>query len=84
MNVSTLVELDERFRRKVIPLLQEYFYEDWSKIRLVLNDKKGDFITADSTIPAGILDDADGFETRTRYSVNEAPFSLQAFLSIYQ
>lgn len=84
MNVSTLVELDERFRRKVIPLLQEYFYEDWSKIRLVLNDKKGDFITADSTVPAGILDDADGFETRTRYSVNEAPFSLQAFLSIYQ
>ena len=37
-NVKTLVDLDAVFRHKVIPLLQEYFYEDWQKIARALND----------------------------------------------
>lgn len=28
------------FRRQILPLLQEYFFEDWSRIRLVLNDHR--------------------------------------------
>ena len=30
------VELDNIFRNKIIPLLQEYFYDDWEKILMVL------------------------------------------------
>ncbi len=36
----TLEALENIFRNKVIPLLQEYFYDDWEKIRLVLADNQ--------------------------------------------
>lgn len=39
-NTSSLEELADVFSRKVIPLLQEYFFEDWERIRLVLNDHR--------------------------------------------
>jgi 5-methylcytosine-specific restriction protein B len=32
------IELDNIFRNKIIPLLQEYFYDDWEKIQIVLGD----------------------------------------------
>lgn len=34
------IELENIFKNKVIPLLQEYFYDDWEKIRLVLGDNQ--------------------------------------------
>lgn len=36
----TLGALAEIFRRQVLPLLQEYFFEDWQKIAWVLNDHR--------------------------------------------
>ncbi|MNI30858.1 hypothetical protein D3C73_847180 [compost metagenome] len=33
-------ELKMVFRNKLIPLLEEYFFEDWQKIRLVLGDNQ--------------------------------------------
>lgn len=33
-------KLTKIFRNKIVPLLQEYFYEDWNKIRLVLADNQ--------------------------------------------
>jgi len=35
---STLEELNIVMRNKIIPLLQEYFYDDWKKILLILNN----------------------------------------------
>ena len=40
IRVSSKNELCEVFRDKIIPLLQEYFYNDWEKIQLVLGDNK--------------------------------------------
>lgn len=37
-NVNTHEDLCDAFRNNIIPLLQEYFYNDWSKVQLVLGD----------------------------------------------
>jgi 5-methylcytosine-specific restriction protein B len=38
MDVKTKDDLDMVFKTNVIPLLQEYFYDDWEKIQIVLGD----------------------------------------------
>ncbi len=37
INVNSLSELQQVFKNKIIPLLQEYFYDDYAKIDAVLN-----------------------------------------------
>jgi len=36
--IKSFRDLEDRLRFKVIPLLQEYFFDDWSKIRLIFKD----------------------------------------------
>lgn len=38
LDVKNLNDLKERFQNKIIPLLQEYFYNDYEAIQAVLND----------------------------------------------
>lgn len=38
IGVTTYAELERVFLTKIIPLLQEYFYDDWEKIQLVFAD----------------------------------------------
>lgn len=40
VNCSTPAQVDAAFRDKIIPLLQEYFFEDWSRVAAVLNEKQ--------------------------------------------
>lgn len=85
MGVKSLVDLEAVFRRKVIPLLQEYFYEDWQKIGQALNDS-GDgsrFLKAEELTPPGLLGQDKGYgEARKRYTIN-ATFPANAFRGVY-
>lgn len=38
INVTTIEQLATTFRDRILPLLQEYFFDDWEKIRIVLNN----------------------------------------------
>ncbi len=38
MNLSNLADLKKVFITNIIPLLEEYFFEDWDKIKKVFND----------------------------------------------
>ena len=46
LGVDTLAALARTFRTRIMPLLQEYFYDDWEKIRAVLN-KNGFVLRSD-------------------------------------
>jgi hypothetical protein len=62
-------DIDRTMHDKVIPLLQEYFYEDWAKVASVLGDSEGAgyFLErAALTVPVGTNDQID---ERFRWSV---------------
>lgn len=85
IGVQTHEDLDRVFRRKVLPLLQEYFYENWSNVRRVLNDyEDDDFITRQSrvTLPT---DGEENYpdEPRFVYGVNKIQFPIAAYKRIY-
>lgn len=77
----TVEKLAAIFERSVIPLLQEYFYEDYSKIMLVLgdNDKSSDeykFITESKTVGSSIFkgNTYDMDIPEYEYKINRAAF----------
>jgi len=97
MKLSSLRDLCDVFAYKIIPLLQEYFYNDWEKIRLVLADNKANknsqkFLVKKEGFEAERLfgnnhsfDDLDDKET---YGVNPAlindTFEANDFIKIYE
>ncbi|MGE0315947.1 MAG: AAA family ATPase [Lautropia sp.] len=85
MGVATLDALEHVFRRRILPLLQEYFFEDWRQVRRVLNDLgMGDFIRRFErpAVASDGEDDGDG-EKIVIYRVSSEPFPIGAYLRIY-
>ena len=87
---NNIDKLENIFKKSVIPLLQEYFYEDYDKIRIVLGDNAKDedeqFISAVS-IPEDVfeanIDDIDIPEKK--YIINYDNFkNIMAYKNISQ
>lgn len=69
MGAETRENVDRIMRNKIIPLIAEYFYDDWKKVRAVLGGTD-DFVERVPLNPPPGLDDEMG-EQRYRWTVNE-------------
>ena len=74
-------ELKSVFTNKVIPLLEEYFFDDWNKIRLVLGDNQKpeylQFVTQDEVPYQELFGDNHGLDT---YEQAQSTYSLVSYL----
>ncbi len=67
MQATDRDHLDEIMRRKVIPLIAEYFYDDWSKVRSVLGNTSAFIARRSLSLPPGL--DSEFEENRYQWSV---------------
>lgn len=84
INCASRGDIDRAMRNKVIPLLQEYFYEDWEKVASVLGDAdapagEGAFIVREKLLPPKRADqDGESVESRWRWHIRQ-PFNDDAY-----
>ena len=88
-DAPTIETLANIFENSIIPLLQEYFYEDYEKIRMVLGDNQKDsedkqFITIEENDYNDLFGDTDyDFEEMSTYKINSfALTNIEAYRSI--
>jgi 5-methylcytosine-specific restriction protein B len=80
--------LAEIFRLQIIPLLQEYFFEDWQRISWVLNDHRkldeNRFLTQPKTDLLKLFGDEDGVRLNSnRWHVNALAFDrIEAYAGV--
>ena len=68
------------FRNRIVPLLQEYFFDDWEKISWVLG---GDFVTQ-RPFNANLLPPEAQAQIKTTYAIAEANFdNTESYQQIY-
>ena len=71
MGARTKEDVDRIMRHKIIPLIAEYFYDDWQKVQAVLGGTD-DFVQGESLVrPPGLGDDTDAGEDRRRWTVQK-------------
>lgn len=77
----SLKRLSDIFKKSVVPLLQEYFYDDYEKIQLVLGDTgKSDarfrFILNEEVAPNKIFRGRTNLEKEQKYRIQESAFDF--------
>lgn len=80
-NDSPLAKLREVFERQILPLLQEYFFEDWNKIRLVV----GNALIVTENVEADLFESSpEGLVNSKSYRINlDALDDPKTYMRIY-
>ncbi len=77
MGTNSREDVDAVMRHKIIPLLAEYFYDDWSKVQAVLGGTD-DFVKKQTLpTPPGVGSELE--EDRYRWTVQAEPFADDAY-----
>jgi len=100
MGLENYKDLCDTFANNIIPLLQEYFYDNWGKIQIVLGDhpkqfkenEEADnikFVQNKKAKEESIIGfDHDDYENSTSYKINpdlsKGNISKEAFIKIYE
>jgi 5-methylcytosine-specific restriction enzyme B len=88
IDCKSRADVDQVMRHKVIPLLAEYFYEDWTKVAAVLGDghdgegdRQGHFIDRHRLKPPNGMGSDQDYAPRYRWSVRDT-FSYEDFAAV--
>lgn len=76
-------DLVEIFRTKIIPLLQEYFFDDYAQIRSVLGAAADDFVEAIDSSAIFWSGDADAPDDKVVYRIKPTPINPASYRAIY-
>jgi 5-methylcytosine-specific restriction protein B len=80
MDIKNFNELVKVMKDKIIPLLGEYFYEDWENIKLVLNNNFIDIKKSDNEYLKNIQNK---ISNKRIYEINQDSFTIENFQKIY-
>lgn len=76
------------FEQQILPLLKEYFFEDWNRIRWVLNDHRKALVNcfvlpSESNVATLFGDEFEGRAQEQTWAINEDAFDrIEAYLGI--
>jgi len=82
LDVKTLDDLKFAFKNKILPLLEEYFYEDWANIDMVLNSN--DFIKTKEDNSKYLSNINNKYNGKKIYEIkDESNWKIKNFIKIY-
>lgn len=87
-DIDTLASI---FKNKIIPLLQEYFYDDYEKIQLILGDNRTDisedakFIVCKEEKSSDVFFETPDLEDHKSYTIKDSAFANpESYIKIYK
>ncbi|MEM5507599.1 AAA family ATPase [Pseudoalteromonas sp. AS71] len=82
MKVSNLADLKQVFITNIIPLLEEYFFEDWDKIKQVFNGNR--FVSELKDAHTTWLGDSDEYAAKSYFVDRKAFDEIENYTAVYQ
>ncbi len=81
MQANSFVDIERSFRTSIMPLLEEYFFENWEKINQVLNGNG--FISEQKGAYATWLGNSDDYSPKSYRIDLDRLHSVEAYQAIY-